>query len=375
MFSTRFQEKETRAMSSFSNGRALKVGIVDDSPLIRKILGQVIGGVPGMTVCAEAGDPFEARDMIKHHDPDVITLDIEMPRMNGIDFLEKLMKLRPMPVIMISTLTQSGADVTLRALEMGALDYVEKPIHHENFESALKYFEKTLVPKLRMLQGQGAKISSQNRRPARPNPSVHSPVRRRAASEGEFDLVGIACSTGGVERLKYLVEGIDVHIPPILIVQHINPFYVPNMAERMNNAAPGHISVKVAKNNELLQPDVIYFADNRYHLTVRGSGDRCAAVLVDAPPVNGFTASADMLFQSMASLRHTRMLGLVLSGMGNDGAAGLLEVRNAGGHTIGESAESCLVYGMPKAAAELGALENELPLERIQEYINTRAAL
>lgn len=346
-----------------SSTSELKVGIVDDSPLIRQLLHEVISKAPNMRVVGEAEDPIVAREMIKRENPDVITLDIEMPRMNGIEFLEKLMRLRPMPVVMVSTLTQKGADVTLQALEMGALDYIAKPENQNSAQSVLEVFERDLVPKLQQASAANLNVCSTLSNAAEQNNEL--PTR-----QSPYEIIGIASSTGGVERLRYLIANMRINIPPIVIVQHINERYVPSMIERNQKIAPPHIVVKAAEDRELLKPNTIYFADNTKHVTVKQLGSKMQACLIDAPPLNGFVASADYLFNSMATMQTQKMAGLILSGMGHDGAEGLLKLKQSGAQTIGENKASCLVYGMSHAAGKLGAIGQEMSIQNIQKFIN-----
>lgn len=351
--------------NSSSSDDDLKVGIVDDSPLIRQMILSVIEDTPGMCVVGQAGDPYEARAMIKEKNPDVITLDVEMPRMNGIEFLEKIMKLRPMPVIMVSTLTKKGADVTLKALEIGAVDYVPKPDGKSIGTEGEDVFRHVLVPKLRAVKS--ANFSAYGRFTATTRKKAGAGQRLQSA---DYDCIGIASSTGGIERLRYLIANIHAPLPPVLIVQHINHLYVPNLAKRMQSIAPGHIQVKVARQREALEANTIYFADNLQHLQLHKIGKALYAQLVDQPPVNGFIASADVLFKSMAAALSERALGIILSGMGHDGAKGLVALHQAGGYTLGESEASCLVYGMSKAAFEMGAIDKEMSVETISSALN-----
>lgn len=344
-----------------SNSSDLKVGIVDDSALIRQIIQKVVEETPGMRVVGSSEDPFEAREMIKAQNPDVITLDVEMPKMNGIEFLDKIMRLRPMPVIMVSTLTQKGADITLQALELGAVDYVAKPDHGSRSDDILDVFRKQLVPKLQIVKQSNFKGKTLGTRAVQ----TTAPSQRQAP----FDLIGIASSTGGIERLRYLFSHISINIPPVMIVQHINKMYAHSMVERMQKIVPPHISVKCAEHKEPIKPNTIYFANNQAHLEVKQVGSMLRAHLHNNPPLNGFIASADYLFNSMAETNGLRLCGIILSGMGNDGSKGLLNLKGKA-LTIGESRDSCLVYGMSRAAAELGAVEKELSVQKITNLLN-----
>lgn len=351
-------------MSYSSAANEIKVGIVDDSPLVRQIIEKVVSDEDGMRVVGSACDPYEAREMIKSTNPDIITLDVEMPKMDGLSFLEKIMTLRPMPVIMVSTLTQKAADVTLHALQMGAVDYVGKPLTNSAPEEYFKVFRSELVPKINManlINANSFGLVQQNNQAV----TVVKPHKQSA-----YDLIGIASSTGGVERLRYLISRLSVNVPPILIVQHINKNYIANMVDRFNGLAPDHITVKIAQQHEKLQQNTVYFADNFKHLTVRQRGENMIVKLQDHPPLNGFVASADYLFESMAKFTDTNMLGVILSGLGHDGAAGMAQLKNAGGYTVGESEQSCLVYGMSRAAAKMNALDEEQSLNAIVNTLN-----
>jgi len=345
----------------------MKVGIVDDSPLVRALIRDAVTKAPGMTVVGEAEDPYRAREMIKEQEPDVITLDIEMPRMNGMEFLEKIMRLRPMPVIMVSTLTQNGADITVKALEMGALDYVAKPLDQNNAEQLLAVFKRDLIQKLRQVNVANlANVGVQNRLRPAAEPQKQSVTK----TNRNYDFIGIASSTGGVERLRFLISNLQVNIAPIAIVQHINNRYIPNLVSRVQQIAPPHITVKTVEDKEALKANTIYFADNVKHFTVKKGQDSYRAELIDDPPRNGFVASADYLFNAMAQIPDQRMLGLVLSGMGNDGAEGLRSLKESGARTVGENRDSCLVYGMSQAAANLGALTKETTIQGILAVLN-----
>lgn len=351
--------------------KKLKVGIVDDSVLVRQLIKAVIESDPEMQVAFEAADPYEAREKIKMTLPDVITLDIEMPKMNGIAFLDKIMRLRPMPVIMVSTLTQKSAFVTLQALEMGAADYVAKPDVSIMRDDAVSIFQRELLPKLHSIRSMNMHASKDRALKIREDKSSH-PFNMQAVA---YDVIAVASSTGGIERLRYLVEQQRKNIPPILIVQHINKGFVPSMVERMQAIAPPHIAVKIAFDGAFLEQNTIYFADNRQHLSVVKKGKKLAVRLFNAPPLNGFIASADYLFGSLAAIKEKDMaslkvLAFILSGMGNDGAQKALSLRHAGADVYGEEADSCLVYGMPKAAKEMGAVAQEFSIEGVSKILN-----
>jgi two-component system chemotaxis response regulator CheB len=347
--------------SSDAKNKILRVGIVDDSVLIQQLLHSVISETSGMEVVGVASDAHQARAMIKEVNPDVITLDVEMPHMNGVDFLEKIMTLRPMPVIMVSTLTQKGADTTLKALEIGALDYVAKPSKIAHSKDLIAAFQKELIPKLNM-----ARFSNiQQKHTISVQKQEGLPTK-----SSQFDLIGIASSTGGIERLRYIFSNIKINLPPVVIVQHINHKYVDNMIERFQLIIPPFLKVQKASHGSVLQNNTIYFAGNEHHLHVQQNGYDLRFCLTDEPPLNGFKASADYLFESMAQLNTKKQMAFILSGMGNDGAEGLLTLKNKGIQTYGESDESCLIYGMPKMAKEKGAITKELSVQNIVKQIN-----
>ncbi len=345
------------------NSSDIKVAIVDDSALIRQIIQKVVDKTPGMRVVGMAQDPFEAREMIKAQNPDVITLDVEMPKMNGIEFLDKIMKLRPMPVIMVSTLTEKGADITVQALEIGAIDYVAKPeIKHMN-DDFLSFFEAELIPKIQNIKSTNISALSSLK-----NNTSHS---ANTSQKSAYDLIAIASSTGGIERLRYLFSHIEIELPPVVIVQHINEIYVQNMVERMQNICPPHLKVQKSRHNKKLEANTIYFADNVSHMEIKPKGNDLYLFHHDEPPLNGFKASADYLFQSISFIKNLNILGLILSGMGNDGAKGLKQLKNSGALTIGENKNSCLVYGMSKAAMDMGAIDKELTIQSITKHLNS----
>jgi two-component system chemotaxis response regulator CheB len=320
----------------------VRVLIVDDSPTMRGMIAATLRREGGIEIVGEAGDPFEARDAIKRLNPDVITLDVEMPRMSGIEFLEKIMRLRPMPVVMISTLTQAGAATSIEALEIGAIECVGKP----DFAG--------LADKVKAAAG--ARV-----RALRPAAVPASPPHRAAYRPGN-KVLAIGSSTGGVEALLTMLAHFPANCPPTLIAQHMPGTFTPSFAARLDRAiAP---SVVEAFDGAPLKPGQIYLAPGgKAHLTIAGA-TQLHCRLVDSDPVNGHRPSVDVLFRSAARLG-ARAVGVILTGMGRDGAAGLLDIRNASGRTIGQDENSSVVYGMPRVAAELGAVETQLALEKI----------
>jgi two-component system chemotaxis response regulator CheB len=325
----------------------VRVLIVDDSATMRSLIATVLQRDPEIQVVGEAGDPLEAREAIKRLNPDVVTLDVEMPNMNGIEFLEKIMRLRPMPVVMVSTLTVRGAEATLEALELGAIDCVAKPSTGglEGFQDLPFKVKAAAKAKVKPLRTDVA---------AKPALVDHTPDDR---------VIAIGSSTGGVEALIAILTRFPANCPPTVITQHMPATFTKSFSDRLDRlCAP---KVAEAADGALLEPGHIFIAPGgEHHLEVAGSGQlRCR--LIDGPPVNGHRPSVDVLFRSVAKTAGRRAVGAILTGMGRDGAEGLLAMRQAGAHTFGQDEASCVVYGMPKAAFELGAVERQAPLDRL----------
>jgi two-component system chemotaxis response regulator CheB len=325
----------------------IRVLVVDDSSTMRRLIAAALSADPELEVVGEAGDPLQAREAIKALNPDVITLDVEMPNMNGLEFLDRLMRLRPMPVVMVSTLTSRGADATLAALELGAVDCVEKPGGADS-QGFRKLAEKVKT---------AARARIRHRMP---RAECHPPADTFTPADR---IVAVGSSTGGVEALLSLVERMPANCAPMVIAQHMPGSFTRSFAERLNKASRAHVSE--AKNGDPLAPGRIYVAPGGdYHLEVEGSAQlRCRVTRGD--PVSGHCPSVDVLFNSVARTVKDRGVGVILTGMGRDGAQGLLAMREAGAHTLGQDEATCVVYGMPRAAFELGAVERQLPLDRI----------
>ncbi|SFT56453.1 protein-glutamate methylesterase/protein-glutamine glutaminase [Halomonas saccharevitans] len=340
----------------------IKVLCVDDSALIRDLLTDIINQQPDMEVVAVAPDPLVARDLIKRHNPDVLTLDVEMPRMDGLDFLERLMRLRPMPVLMVSSLTQSGSEITLRALELGAVDFVAKPslgIRHGMLEYATEIAEK--------LRAAARSRPRQARRPSAPGPQ---PLKAPIVSSEKLIIIG--ASTGGTEAIRQVLEPLPANSPAILITQHMPGGFTRSFAERLDRLC--QISVKEAVDGERILPGHAYIAPGDAHLKLARSGANYVARLDDGPPVNRHRPSVDVLFHSAATQAGRNAIGVLLTGMGKDGAAGLLEMRQANSATLAQDEASCVVYGMPREAVALGAAAEVLPLEEIAPRLLSLAA-
>ncbi len=331
-----------------------RVLIVDDSATIRGLLTAILSRDPEIEVVGAAQDAAVARRMIKELNPDVITLDVEMPNMNGLEFLEKIMRLRPMPVVMVSTLTQKGAEVTLSALEIGAVDYFSKPT--DNVAANLGESGRELCEKV--------KTASR----ARVRPYVErNPIPTRVNFDPGQSIVAIGSSTGGVEALITVLSNFPENCPPTVITQHMPAHFTTSFAQRLDRLCKP--SVSEAKDGVILSIGNVYLAPGgNTHLEIVGTGTlRCR--LTSAPPFGGHRPSVDVLFGSMASAVRRNAIGVILTGMGRDGAAGLLKMRQQGAATIGQDEETSIVYGMPRVAFEIGAVERQLRLEHIGQGI------
>lgn len=328
--------------------RSIRVVIVDDSALMRQMLRSILESDPCIEVVGAAPDPLCAREMIKELDPDVITLDVEMPRMDGLAFLEKLMTLRPMPVVMVSSMTHRGAETTMRALELGAVDFVSKP--KALADQGLELLKAELLPKIKLAAG--AKVVQ----PYRQQRSSSKP--QASSRQANKSIIAIGASTGGVAALRTLLSALPATCPGLLITQHMPPAYTGPFAARLDQSSA--LTVVEATDGQRVQSGHAYVAPGDRHLSlVRDrQGLRCA--LTDGPPVSGHRPSVDVLFQSVADAVGSHAIGALLTGMGRDGAEGLLEMRQAGAVTFGQSEASCVVYGMPRAAMEIGAVTAEM---------------
>ncbi|WP_394690795.1 chemotaxis response regulator protein-glutamate methylesterase [Hoeflea sp.] len=333
-----------------------RVLVVDDSPTMRGLIKAVLRSDPGIDVVGEAGDAMEARAAIKQLNPDVITLDIEMPDMNGLEFLEKIMKLRPMPVIMVSTLTHRGAEATLAALEIGAFDCVGKPVPGDPAPfGELAEIVKAAARSQRHLPDTAASGEAAQAYSA---PSDYQPSRK---------IIAIGASTGGVEALIAVLTKFPANCPPTVITQHMPSTFTKSFAERLDRlCAP---KVKEAEDGDRLQIGQIYLAPGgeRHMEIANAMAPRC--LLSEGGPVNGHRPSVDVLFDSVVKVAGKKAVGVILTGMGRDGAAGLLRMRQAGAETIGQNEKTCVVYGMPRVAKELGGVCHEFPLNSIGEEI------
>lgn len=344
----------------------VRVLIVDDSPLIREMLTAILSADPGIRVVGTAADPYEARERIRELAPDVITLDVEMPNMNGIAFLERLMRLKPTPVVMVSTLTKKGADVTLLALELGAVDFVAKPT--DAGPGALE----RIAQELRQKVTAAAQARPGTRAPATA-PAPAAPASVRAGAVDPRALVAIGASTGGVEAIREVLRALPAGLPPIVITQHMPAGFTQRFAQRLDEATAHHV-VEATEGYRLSPGDVAIAPGNR-HLRVKAAPGGYTCVLSDEECVSGHRPSVDVLLRSVAQAAGRHAVGVILTGMGRDGAQGLLAMRQAGAHTIGQNEASALVYGMPRVAREVGAVETEAALGAIPRLLLDRIAL
>ena len=342
----------------------IKVVIVDDSALIRSILTEIINSQPGLEVVGAAPNPLVARELIKQTNPDVLTLDVEMPKMDGLDFLERLMRLRPMPVVMISSLTERGSEITMRALELGAVDFVTKP--KLSIADGMREFAELIADKLRA----AAQARVVRKAPAPGNASLPSLDNPLISSE---KLIIIGASTGGTEAVKSFLMQMPSDAPGILITQHMPPGFTRSFAKRLDTLCK--ITVSEAQGDERILPGHAFIAPGDSHLLLARSGANYVTKLDQGPPVNRHRPSVDVLFDSAARTAGKNCVGVILTGMGKDGAVGMLRMREAGAFNFAQDEASCVVFGMPKEAIRVGAAERVLPLDDIAPEVLALLAL
>jgi two-component system chemotaxis response regulator CheB len=329
-----------------------KVLICDDSALIRSVMTEIINSQPDMEVVAVAPDPLVARELIKQHNPDVLTLDVEMPKMDGLDFLEKLMRLRPMPVVMVSSLTERGSEITMRALELGAVDFVTKP--KISIQAGMREYTDLITDKIRA----ASKARVQARRVPPPGAdgqgggtSTLSALRNPLLSSEKLIIVG--ASTGGTEAIREFLMQMPSDCPGILITQHMPEGFTRSFAKRLDSLCK--ISVVEAQGNERVLPGHAYIAPGHSHMLLTRSGANYMTKIEQSEPVNRHRPSVDVLFRSAAQAAGKNAVGVILTGMGKDGAAGMLEMKNAGAYNFAQDEASCVVFGMPREAIAVGA--------------------
>ena len=345
-----------------------RVLIIDDSALVRSLLTEIINRQPDMEAIGAAPDPIAAREMIRALNPDVLTLDVEMPKMDGLDFLEKLMRLRPTPVIMVSTLTERGADVTIRALELGAIDFVAKP--KIGVASGLRDTAAEICDKIRI-----ASRARMHRHVAAPPaaPAGAGVAKAAPASYSRLStekLIAIGASTGGTEAIREILMHLPADSPAVLITQHMPPGFTRSFALRLNGLS--QMTVTEAVDGERALPGHAYVAPGDHHMRLTRSGANYVIAVDSAEHVNRHRPSVDVLFRSMVEAAGRNAIGVILTGMGRDGAQGLLEMHQAGCYTLAQDEASCVVFGMPREAIALGAVDDVLPLAAIAERVRDK---
>ena len=339
----------------------IKVLIVDDSALIRSVMSEIISSQSDMEVVGVAPDPLVARELIKQTNPHVLTLDVEMPKMDGLDFLEKLMRLRPMPVVMVSSLTERGSEITMRALELGAVDFVTKP--KISIQSGMREYTELIADKIRAaakarirartIGGSGAVAGAL--------PALRNPL---TSSE---KLIIIGASTGGTEAIREFLMQMPSDCPGILIAQHMPEGFTTSFARRLDSLCK--ISVREAAGDERILPGHAYIAPGHSHLLLARSGANYVTRIEQSEQVNRHRPSVDVLFRSAALAAGKNAVGVILTGMGKDGAAGMLEMKNAGAHNFAQDEASCVVFGMPREAIALGAADEVGPLSELPAMV------
>ncbi|WP_266159674.1 protein-glutamate methylesterase/protein-glutamine glutaminase [Dyella silvatica] len=342
----------------------VRVLVIDDSALVRKLLSTMLACDPVIEVVGVAADPLIAREKIKQLEPDVLTLDVEMPRMDGLTFLENLMRLRPMPVVMVSSLTQQGAEVTLRALELGAVDFFTKPSN--DLASTFAAGAQEICAKVKLAALTRPRVRSTVRKlevPPRLSADAVLPRAQTPDSRGGSRIIAIGASTGGTEAIRVVLEAMPPDAPPILITQHIPAAFSGPFASRMDNCSA--MRVCEARDGQPIQHGHAYIAPGGQHLLAMWDGARYVCRLHDGPPVNRHKPSVDVLFRSVAASIGAPAIGVLLTGMGDDGARGLSEMREGGAMTLVQDEASSVVWGMPGAAWKLGAASEMLPLDHI----------
>lgn len=348
--------------------KPIKVLIIDDSALIRKVLTEILESASDIEVVGTAADPFIARDKIKSLNPDVLTLDVEMPKMDGISFLSNLMRLRPMPVVMISSLTEKGADVTFQALELGAIDFVSKP--KLDITEGLQSFTEEILDKVRVANKANVRTSI-TRQLVVPQKFTTDAVIKTRRTKKHFKttekIIAIGASTGGTEAIKDVLSLLPANSPGIVITQHIPETFSRPFAERMDRSSA--LTVFEAMDGQQILAGHVYIAPGDKHLVVERSGARYMCKLSDGPPVNRHRPSVDVMYRSIAQNVGPNAIGILLTGMGNDGAIGLKEIHNAGATTIIQDEKTSVVWGMPGEAYKLGAVDHIEPIENMATRI------
>jgi two-component system chemotaxis response regulator CheB len=350
--------------------KKISVLVVDDSALVRQLLSELLNQDPEIEVVATAADPYQAREKIKQFNPDVLTLDVEMPRMDGVTFLRNLMRLRPMPVVMVSTLTEKGAQVTLEAMEVGAFDFVEKPkldLSHTLADYVTEITSKVKAAANAPVSALSPKITPKVTEKLTADAVIAKQQTTATKLKTTEKIIAIGASTGGTEAIKEVLSGLPASSPGIVVTQHIPVSFSGAFAQRLDKHAA--IQVKQAEDGEQILPGHAYIAPGDKHLLVERSGARYYCRLNDGPPVSRHKPSVDVLFRSVAQNVGPNAVGIMLTGMGDDGAQGMLEMKQAGAQNLVQDEKTSVVWGMPGAAFKLGAAEKTAPLQKIAEEI------
>lgn len=345
-----------------------KVIVVDDSALVRSLLAEIINRQKDMECIGTANDPLVAREMIRELNPDVLTLDVEMPRMDGIDFLGRLMRLRPMPVVMISTLTEHGAEVTMRALELGAVDFVAKP--RLGVAEGIRDLSDQIVEKIRIAASAHVKRIGSQPLPIQGDEAAEAVPAQPLGRLSTEKVICIGASTGGTEAIKEVLVNLPADSPGVVITQHMPAGFTTSFAARLNNLC--RITVKEAANGERILPGHAYIAPGGRHLRIDRSGANYVAVIDDGEPVNRHKPSVEVLFHSCARVVGPNAVGIMLTGMGGDGAKAMREMKDAGSYNYVQDESSCVVFGMPREAIQHGAADEVLPLTAIAPALLAR---
>lgn len=347
----------------------IRVVVVDDSALVRSLLAEIIDREPDMECVGVANDPLVAREIIRELNPDVITLDVEMPKMDGLEFLSRLMRLRPMPVVMVSTLTEKGAEVTMRALEMGAIDFVAKP--RIGLATGLQQLGTEIVDKIRVASQAHVHRHVAPPPTARANAAPDAPAPLKILNRLSTEkVICIGSSTGGTEAVREVLMRMPADSPAIVITQHMPPGFTTSFAARLDTLCK--ITVSEARDGERILPGHAYIAPGGKQFRIDRSGANYVAVVEDTPPVNRHKPSVEVLFKSAAKVLGPNAYGVMLTGMGGDGATAMKEMRDAGSHNIAQDEASCVVFGMPKMAIQAGAVHEVLPVGQIAEALINR---
>ncbi len=348
----------------------VRVLIIDDSVLIRKMLTEIFNSSPDIEVVGAAADPLMAREMIKQLNPDVLTLDIEMPHMDGITFLKNLMRLRPTPVVMISTLTEKGAEVTLEALTLGAVDFIAKP--KVDVASTLNSYADEIINKVKMAAR--ANVSNNNNRTLKTRDANRTlgdvnlkaePAKKRALASNK--IIALGASTGGTEAIKTVVKCLPADTPAVVITQHLPAAFSKSFVRHIDLITA--MTASIPKHGQIVEAGNIYLAPGDRHMTVIKEGPRYVIQLHDSEPVNRHKPAVDVMFRSLAQSAGTNAIAVLLTGMGADGAIGMKEMHDAGAKTVIQDEQSSIVWGMPGAAFKLGCTDYILPLDEVASKI------